>query len=77
MELKSKRKSYVQSEDPFISIYSFEGKIFVKLKKNSPSSNGDHVKSPPQIRHLLEEIKSSQSGMGPSISSSPSTSSSQ
>ena len=77
MELKSKRKSYVQSEDPFISIYSFEGKIFVKLKKNSPSSNGDHVKSPPQIRHLLEEINSLQSGVGPSTSSSPSISSSQ
>ena len=58
MKLKRDRKSYPNTSDPYSSIYSFEGKVYVKLKRE-PNQNGLHIKDVDQLSKFLDEVKSS------------------
>ena len=58
MKLKRDRKSYPNTSDPYSSIYSFEGKVYVKLKRE-PNKNGLHIKDVDQLSKFLDEVKSS------------------
>ena len=56
MKLKKNRKDLTNTFDsePYASIYSFEGKIFVKLKNEQ---NGNHIKDLNQLEKHVEEMK--------------------
>ena len=52
MELKDNRKRYTAAEDPFISTYTHDGRIFVKLKEFAVRE-GVHVKNHTQLREII------------------------
>ena len=52
MDLKNHRKSIERNEDPFTSIYTRDGRIYIKLKENDPNANGILVKTPAYLREL-------------------------
>ena len=55
MELKKKRKIFARSDDPFSTIYSFEGKVFAKLKRDL-NMDSIHIKNNNQLERFLVEI---------------------
>ena len=71
MKLKKNRKDITNTSDsdPYASIYSFEGKIFVKLKNEQ---NGNHIKDLNQLEKHVEEMKQAT----PPTSQAPTTSAS-
>ena len=58
MKLKNKRKSLENENNPFKSIYTHDGRVFVKLKRNN-DANGTHIKTSSQLTTYLQELESS------------------
>ena len=56
MDLKKTRKSFNQDSDPFKSIYTFDGRVYVKLK-NSSNLESQNVKNIEQLNALLNSVK--------------------
>ena len=52
MDLKNYRKSIGRNEDPFTSIYTRDGRIYVKLKESDATANGVLIKSPAYLQQL-------------------------
>ena len=59
MRLKNEKKLRHQDGKPnFESVYTFNGKVFVKISRSDPSENSIHVKNSECIESLLSRIDS-------------------
>ena len=70
MELKKRRKTFNDDTDPFISIYSFDGRVFIKMK-NSTNPESKNIKNMEQMKNLLDGLggETSVAATRPSIGS--------
>lgn len=55
MELKRKRKNYSQVNDPFSSIYSYDGRVFVKMK-NASNTESINIKNLVQMKKFIDDV---------------------
>ena len=56
MALKNKSKTFTSENNPIASIYSHEGRVFVKLKNSLNEPN--HIKSPQQCNEFIAKLHS-------------------
>ena len=55
MDLKKARKRYNCNQDPFQSIYNFEGRIFIKLKENA-AEKSQHIRTHEEMMNLIASL---------------------
>ena len=60
MELKNYRKSFGRNDDPFRSIYTRDGRVYVKLATDDPTTYGTPVKN----SSFLQNLKNSRTSTG-------------
>ena len=65
MSLKNYRKSFSRDDDPFRSIYTRDGRVYVKLATDDPSGFGTHVKH----HDFLASLKNGRGGQNPAAAS--------
>ena len=59
MSLKRERKERVSLNKPvFQSVYTYEGKVYVKKVYGSPNSDALHIKNPKMLKDFLNDIDS-------------------
>ena len=62
MKLKNEKRMRIENDrTTFASVYSYEGKIFIKMTRNEPQTAALHIKSPMQFSKLLRDLEAPES----------------
>ena len=73
MELKKTRRTFNPVSNPFKSIYTFDGRVFIKMNdSNNPESQ--NIRNNDQLNELLNRLKTNETGAASASSASGATS---
>ena len=62
MKLKNQKKMKIENDKTtFASVYSYGGKIFIKMCRNEPQTAALHIESPVQFSKLLRDLDAPES----------------